>query len=214
MKTGADDPRLAVLYFHFGRYLLISCSRPGTMAANLQGLWNDSLAPSWESKYTININTEMNYWPAEVTNLAELHEPLFDLLDRARPDGRRVAKAMYGAGGFVHPPQHRPLGPRGADRRRALRHLADGRRLAQPAPLGPLRLHARPRVPRVARLPDHEGGRGVLPRLPRGRRARAPGHRAVDLAGERLRGRRRVEAGAGAWGRTWTPRSSTRSSRT
>jgi alpha-L-fucosidase 2 len=101
MKTGADDPRLAVLYFNFGRYLLISCSRPGTMAANLQGLWNDSLAPAWESKYTININTEMNYWPAEVTNLSELHEPLFDLLDRARPDGRRVAKAMYGAGGFV-----------------------------------------------------------------------------------------------------------------
>jgi alpha-L-fucosidase 2 len=101
VKKGDADPRLATLYFNFGRYLLISCSRPGTMAANLQGLWNDSLAPSWDSKYTININTEMNYWPAEVTNLPELHEPLFDLLDRARIDGRRVAKAMYGAGGFV-----------------------------------------------------------------------------------------------------------------
>jgi alpha-L-fucosidase 2 len=101
LKTGSADPRLAVLYFNFGRYLLISCSRPGTMPANLQGLWNESLAPSWESKYTININTEMNYWPAEVANLSELHEPLFDLLDRARVDGRRVAKAMYGAGGFV-----------------------------------------------------------------------------------------------------------------
>ncbi len=101
MKKGADDARLAALYFQFGRYLLISCSRPGTMPANLQGLWNDSLAPSWDSKYTININTEMNYWPAEVTNLSELHEPLFDLLDRARADGRRVARAMYGAGGFV-----------------------------------------------------------------------------------------------------------------
>jgi alpha-L-fucosidase 2 len=100
-KKGAADPQLAALYFNFGRYLLISCSRPGTMPANLQGLWNDSLAPSWDSKYTININTEMNYWPAEVTNLSELHEPLFDLLDRARTDGRRVAKTMYGAGGFV-----------------------------------------------------------------------------------------------------------------
>jgi alpha-L-fucosidase 2 len=101
VKGGAVDPGLEVLYFQFGRYLLISSSRPGSMAANLQGIWNDSLAPSWDSKYTININTEMNYWPAEVTNLPELHGPLFDLVDNARADGRRVAKAMYGAGGFV-----------------------------------------------------------------------------------------------------------------
>jgi alpha-L-fucosidase 2 len=101
VRAGSADPQLAALYFQFGRYLLISSSRPGTMAANLQGIWNDSLAPPWESKYTININTEMNYWPAEVTNLAELHEPLFDLLDAAREDGRRVARALYGARGFV-----------------------------------------------------------------------------------------------------------------
>jgi alpha-L-fucosidase 2 len=98
---GAADPQLVALYFQFGRYLLISSSRPGTMAANLQGIWNDSLSPSWDSKYTININTEMNYWPAEVTNLSELHEPLFDLIDNAKPEGRHVAKALYGAGGFV-----------------------------------------------------------------------------------------------------------------
>jgi alpha-L-fucosidase 2 len=98
---GAEDLRLVEQYFQFGRYLLISCSRPGTMAATLQGLWNDKLDPSWDSKYTININTEMNYWPAEVTNLSELHEPLFDLIDLARPDGRRIAKAIYGARGFV-----------------------------------------------------------------------------------------------------------------
>jgi alpha-L-fucosidase 2 len=98
---GAADPQLIALYFQFGRYLLISSSRPGTMAANLQGIWNDSLSPSWDSKYTININTEMNYWPAEVTNLSELHEPLFDLIDNAKPEGRHVAKALYGAGGFV-----------------------------------------------------------------------------------------------------------------
>jgi alpha-L-fucosidase 2 len=101
VAAGADDQRLVEQYFQFGRYLLISCSRPGGMAATLQGLWNDKLEPSWDSKYTININTEMNYWPAEVTNLSELHEPLFDLIDLARPDGRRIAKTIYGARGFV-----------------------------------------------------------------------------------------------------------------
>ncbi len=101
VQQGTSDPALEALYFQFGRYLLISSSRPGSMPGNLQGIWNDSLAPSWDSKYTININTEMNYWPAEVTNLSELHEPLFDLVDKARADGRRVAKAMYGARGFV-----------------------------------------------------------------------------------------------------------------
>jgi alpha-L-fucosidase 2 len=101
VAAGADDPQLAAIYFQFGRYLLISSSRPGTMAANLQGIWNESLSPPWDSKFTININTEMNYWPAEVTNLSELHEPLFDLIDRAKEDGRHVAKTLYGAGGFV-----------------------------------------------------------------------------------------------------------------
>jgi alpha-L-fucosidase 2 len=101
VKSGAVDLALESLYFRFGRYLLISSSRPGTLPANLQGIWNDSLAPPWDSKYTININTEMNYWPAEVTSLSELHEPLFDLVDKAREDGRHVAKTMYGARGFV-----------------------------------------------------------------------------------------------------------------
>jgi alpha-L-fucosidase 2 len=101
MKAGVADLPLEALYFTFGRYLLISSSRPGTLPANLQGIWNDSLAPSWDSKYTININTEMNYWPAEVTSLSDLHGPLFDLVDKAREDGRHVAKTMYGARGFV-----------------------------------------------------------------------------------------------------------------
>ena len=101
VSSGVEDPHLIEQYFQFGRYLLISCSRPGSMAATLQGLWNDKLEPAWDSKYTININTEMNYWPAEVTNLSELHEPLFDLIDLARTDGRRIAKAIYGARGFV-----------------------------------------------------------------------------------------------------------------
>src|SRR6185503_10247702 len=101
VKAGASDLALEALYFTFGRYLLISSSRPGTLPANLQGIWNDSLAPSWDSKYTVNINTEMNYWPAEVTSLSELHGSLFDLVDNSRQDGRHVAKTMYGARGFV-----------------------------------------------------------------------------------------------------------------
>lgn len=101
VQAGVVDPKLEELYFQFGRYLLIASSRPDTMAANLQGLWNDQLQPAWESKYTININTEMNYWPAEITNLSELHEPLFDLIDNARPDGRNVARKLYNARGFV-----------------------------------------------------------------------------------------------------------------
>jgi alpha-L-fucosidase 2 len=101
LRAGRLDPGLAALYFQFGRYLLIASSRPGTEAANLQGLWNDDLVPAWGSKYTININTEMNYWPAEVTNLAECHEPLFDLVEELREAGRRTARTHYGARGFV-----------------------------------------------------------------------------------------------------------------
>jgi alpha-L-fucosidase 2 len=101
VQEGQTDLGLEALYFQFGRYLLIACSRPHTMAANLQGLWNDKFEPSWDSKYTININTEMNYWPAEVCNLSELHEPLYDLIKNAIVDGRNVAKNLYGVGGFV-----------------------------------------------------------------------------------------------------------------
>ncbi len=101
VQNGAADQDLLALYFQYGRYLLIAGSRPGTMPANLQGIWNESLNPPWGSKYTININTEMNYWPAEVCNLSELHEPLFDLIDMTRGPGRETAKAYYGARGFV-----------------------------------------------------------------------------------------------------------------
>lgn len=101
MKTGQEDPGLSALYFQFGRYLLMSSSRPGTMAANLQGIWNESMAPPWDSKYTTNINVEMNYWPAEVGNLAETTLPLFDLVKTNLESGRRTAKEMYGARGFV-----------------------------------------------------------------------------------------------------------------
>jgi alpha-L-fucosidase 2 len=95
------DPQMVELFFQFGRYLLIACSRPGSQPANLQGLWNESLKPPWESKYTCNINTEMNYWPAELTNLAECHEPLISALKDLSATGANVAKEHYGARGWV-----------------------------------------------------------------------------------------------------------------
>tara|TARA_R110000868_G_scaffold408293_1_gene690928 strand:- start:10887 stop:13385 length:2499 start_codon:yes stop_codon:yes gene_type:complete len=97
----ANDPQLAALYFQYGRYLLISSSMPGTQPANLQGIWNQSLNAPWDSKYTVNINTEMNYWPAEVTNLTEMHEPLFDLIKDLSETGKEAAAQIYGAGGWA-----------------------------------------------------------------------------------------------------------------
>lgn len=99
--ASTKDPALVALLFQYGRYLLISSSRSGGQPANLQGIWNDSLTPSWDSKYTININTEMNYWPAEVTNLAECHTPLFAALEDLAQSGARVADLHYGAPGWV-----------------------------------------------------------------------------------------------------------------
>jgi alpha-L-fucosidase 2 len=96
-----NDPQLVSLYFQFGRYLLISSSQPGGQPANLQGIWNDKISPPWGSKYTININTEMNYWPVEETNLAEMHEPLVQMVKELAITGQATAKTMYGAGGWV-----------------------------------------------------------------------------------------------------------------
>ena len=98
---GHADNGLEALYFSFGRYLLAGCSRPGSLPANLQGVWNDDFRPAWDGKYTININTEMNYWPAETCGLSEMHLPLFDHLMRMRPHGEQVARDMYGARGWV-----------------------------------------------------------------------------------------------------------------
>jgi len=95
------DPQLAALYFQYGRYLLISSSRPGFMPANLQGLWNESMKPKWDSKYTVNINTEMNYWVTEVGNLPECHVALLDKIQELSIPGRRTAEVNYGARGWV-----------------------------------------------------------------------------------------------------------------
>ncbi|WP_327045491.1 glycoside hydrolase N-terminal domain-containing protein [Microbispora sp. NBC_01189] len=96
-----DDPQFSALLFQFGRYLLISSSRPGTQPANLQGIWNDSLSPQWDSKYTINANLPMNYWPADTTNLSECYEPVFSMIQDLTVTGARTAQVQYGAGGWV-----------------------------------------------------------------------------------------------------------------
>ena len=99
--AGGNDPGLAALHFQYGRYLLLSCSRPGGQPATLQGLWNDSLTPPWGSKYTVNINTEMNYWPAAPANLMECYAPLFAMIGELAEAGQTTARVQYGAGGWV-----------------------------------------------------------------------------------------------------------------
>ncbi len=100
-KRGAYDPSLASLYFQFGRYLLISSSRPGSLPSNLQGIWANGLTPPWNSDYHININIQMNYWPSEITNLSEFHLPFLEFIASLRENGRKTAKNVYGMKGFV-----------------------------------------------------------------------------------------------------------------
>lgn len=99
--AGSSDPSFAALYVQYGRYLLISSSRPGTQPANLQGIWNDQLTPPWGSKYTTNINAEMNYWPAELLNLSPMHEPLFKMIEELSQSGSKTANVYYNAPGWV-----------------------------------------------------------------------------------------------------------------
>jgi alpha-L-fucosidase 2 len=101
VKNGEDDPALATLYFQYGRYLLISSSRPGTLPANLQGIWNEHIDAPWNADYHININLQMNYWPAEVCNLSECHQPFFDYIERVLENSRQTAKDVYHSRGVV-----------------------------------------------------------------------------------------------------------------
>ncbi len=100
VEDGGCDPNLVGLYYEYGKYLTLASSRQGSLPANLQGIWNDLMRPPWDSKYTININAEMNYWPTDIMNLSECALPFFDLLERMRENGRDTAKRMYGCGGF------------------------------------------------------------------------------------------------------------------
>ncbi len=97
----AHDPQMVELYFQFGRYLLISSSQPGGQPANLQGIWNDKLTPPWSCRYTSNINVEMNYWPAEITNLSEMHQPMMQMIYELYENGQEAAREMYGCRGWV-----------------------------------------------------------------------------------------------------------------
>jgi alpha-L-fucosidase 2 len=101
MQNGYVDPDLIELYYQFGRYLLISSSRPGDLPANLQGIWADGLNPPWSADYHININIQMNYWPAEITNLGELQLPFVDFIDSMRPNARKTTREVYGLNGIV-----------------------------------------------------------------------------------------------------------------
>ena len=101
IKNGGMDNKLIELYYNFARYLMIAGSREGTLPLNLQGIWNKDMWPAWGCKFTININTEMNYWPAETAGLSELVTPLFDIIEKMRPNGRVTAREMYDCGGFV-----------------------------------------------------------------------------------------------------------------
>jgi alpha-L-fucosidase 2 len=98
---GAKDTELETLYYNFGRYLLISCSRPGGTVANLQGIWNDKIRPSWSSNFTTNINTQMNYWPSEMTNLSEMNDPLFEQIKHLAVTGKATATGFYHANGWA-----------------------------------------------------------------------------------------------------------------
>ena len=169
--------------------------------------------PPWDSDYHLNINLQMNYWPAEVTNLAELHQPLFDYLESLREPGRKTARVHYGAGGFVAHHITDIWGFTDAGRSSALRSVAHRRGMADPAFVGALSVQSRPRF-LAEGVSGHEGGRGVLPRLPRRGSACAgpPGQRAVGLAGEPLS----LPNGRSAfcrWGRRWIIRSSRACSR-
>ena len=110
IKEGGEDSHFLPTYFQYGRYMLISSSRPGTLAANLQGIWNESLDPPWGSKYTVNINAEMNYWIAERTNLGDLHAPLFDLIDSTSAGRRSYGEEVLQRPRLRRASQHRHMG--------------------------------------------------------------------------------------------------------
>ena len=110
------DPDLVALYFQYGRYLLIASSRPGTQPANLQGIWNEQIRPPWSSNWTANINVQMNYWPAETCNLAECHEPLFELIGGLSKTGAEDRRGQLRLPGLGFPPQRGSLAAIGASR--------------------------------------------------------------------------------------------------
>ena len=168
-EYGSSDPGLVELLFHYGRYLMIASSRPGTQPANLQGIWNEETRAPWSSNYTLNINTEMNYWPAESCNMAEMHEPLIDFIGRLA-ERKKTAETNYGARGWVAHHNSDLVGPNGAGWRLwrwrpGMGVVADGWRMADPAFMGALCLQRGRRFFTGDGVPDHEGSCVILPGL-------------------------------------------------
>ena len=154
VKRGEKDLGLDALYFHFGRYLLIASSRPGGLPANLQGLWNDSMFPPWNSDYHLNINLQMNYWPAEVTNLAELHQPLFDYVESLREPGPQDREDPLRRRRLRRASHLRRVGLHDSRRPTARGPVADRRRMADAAFVGALSVQPRSRAFWRARIPS------------------------------------------------------------
>jgi alpha-L-fucosidase 2 len=195
-QLGALDPGLVALHAQYGRCLLIASSRPGTQPPNLQGIWNHEVRAPWSSNWTININTEMNMWPAETTNLAECHEPLFDLIHGLAENGHKTARTNYGCGGLVahHNTdvwrQSAPVGAYGqGDSTWALWPRSGPwlcRHLWRHYEFGGGKAFLRDTA-----YPRDEGRRRVLPRFSYRGRQGTPGRRPVHLAGKRFRDSRR-----------------------
>ena len=143
VRDGGADANLEALAFQFGRYILASSSRSGGQPANLQGIWDEAILPPWGSKYTVNINLQMNYWPAEVCNLTECTPPLFELIKDLSETGAKTAKDLLQLRRLDGASQHRSLARHGAGGRREVRHVARRRRVAVPAYLGTLFVHRR-----------------------------------------------------------------------
>ena len=186
---GAYDPGLETLYFQFGRYLLISSSRPGGPPANLQGLWNKELQAPWSSNYTININTQMNYWPAEVTDLPEMHQPLMDWMEGLAVTGKHTAKEFYGLDGWVAHhnsdlwAQSNPVGDKGSGDPRWANWAMGGNWLCRH--LWEHFLFTRDTVfLRDTAYPLMKGAAPVHPGLAGGRQGRVAGDGSIHVPGE------------------------------
>ena len=165
-QTGPDDLHLQELYFQFGRYLLISSSRKGSLPANLQGIWSNKIQAPWNCDYHTNINLQMNYWPADETNLRECYGPLTNLIASLVEPGEVTCSGAIPRARMVHGTHHQRLGIHGAGRRNKLGDVRCGRRLVMPASLGSFPVHDGYTVPRTG-VSDHAQGSAVLSRLAR-----------------------------------------------
>ena len=190
-SAGEEDPALVSLFYQFGRYLLISSSRPDNpLPSNSQGIWGDGLRLPWGCDYKSNINFEMNYWPVETANLSECHTPMLRMVENVVGTRQADRQGLFRRARLGHGVHDERVG---LDRSRPGRPVGSvllRRRVDLPAPVGALRLHARSRLPE-ARVPGDEGRERSLPAHAGGRRERQADHQPFHLSGERIQDRRR-----------------------